>query len=145
MRSRLARLAVIPLCLVLWALPTQALTSKTYKFKEGVILQIGATADGLRLDNVSFRLPEAKNGKLFRTSGSVKATVAVSNESGESRRVGIAIALYDAEGRLVAVASGGSRWLPVKPQRQNTYVLVFDDVNALAHQAATFQISIETR
>ncbi len=146
MRSRRIRLtAVLLLCLSIWLLPAQALTSKTYKFKEGVILQIGASADGLRLDNVSFRVPKAKEGRLFRTSGSVKAQVAISNEGAESRRVGIAIALFDSEGNLVGVASGGSRWLPVKPERQNTYVLVFDDVNELAHQAATFQISIETR
>ncbi len=122
-----------------------ALFSKRYQFKNGVKLELGvALPGGLRVDNVQFTIPGAGSTRA-RVDGPGRADVAISNDSKESRRVGIALALYDGEGRLLAVASGGSRFLPLKPDRQATYTLVFDDVNSEIHKAMTFQISIEPR
>lgn len=59
--------------------------------------------------------------------------------------MGVAIALYDGEGRLVGVASGGTGLMPLKPDRQRSFTLIFDDVNALAAQAQTFQITVESK
>jgi hypothetical protein len=110
-----------------------------------VTLEVGADAeDGIRLDWVRFRMPDPVGDRLLRTSGSTEATVAVSNTSPSARRVAIALALFDAEGRLLGVASGGNRLLSVKPQRQQVFKLVFDGVNGQAHRAQTFQISVES-
>ena len=59
--------------------------------------------------------------------------------------VGIAIALYDDEGHLLGVASGGNRISPVRPDRQKTFHLVFEGVTAEAHKATAFQISLEAK
>ena len=71
--------------------------------------------------------------------------VTISNLGDEAKKVGIAIALYDADGRLVGVASGGSKLVAIKPDRKSTYELNFADVGNMAHRAATFQISLEAK
>jgi len=144
------RLALVPLLAagILACLPFAGADSfsKTYQFKEGTTLELGTrTDDGLRLDNVRFRLPAAVEGRSSRTSGLAGALVAVSNVGEESLKVGIAIALLDSEGRLVGVASGGTALLPLKSGRQKTYTLIFENVNERIHQAATFQITLESR
>jgi hypothetical protein len=142
---------------VLWAMSVIAvlalsgaieagLVSKTYRFKTDVALQISeTTTEGVRIDTVRFTLPATVGGAHMRTGGLAKAQVALSNNADESLKVGIALALFDEEGRLVAVASGGSRVGALKPDRQKTFELVFDDVNREAFRAATFQISVEPR
>ena len=40
------------------------------------------------------------------------------------------------------MASGGNKLTPIKPERQRTFTLVFDGVNAVAHKATAFQISL---
>ena len=77
--------------------------------------------------------------------GPVRAEVAISNNGSKPMQVGIAMALFDEEGRLVGVASGGSKLLAIKPDRQSLYTLVVKDVNSRAHRASTFQITIERR
>jgi len=127
--------------------PTQAnLLSKTYQFKQDVALTVGEGNDaGLRLDSVRFRLPAPVDGRLQRTSGVATVEVAVSNTSESSQKVGVALALFDEQGRLVGVASGGSRVRGLKSGRQKTYKLVFDDVNAELFETKTFQVSLETK
>ena len=123
-----------------------ALLSKTFQFKPDVTLTLGSSADnGLRVDTVHFRLPSSSGRQLFRLGGGVQAEIAVSNSADRAQKVGIAIALFDPQGRLLAVASGGSELLAIKPDRQSTYTLVFKDVNNEAHNATSFQISIEAK
>jgi hypothetical protein len=123
-----------------------ALLSKRYEFKHGVILQMSATTpSGLRLDSVRFKMPATRGDRLTRTGGLLSARVAVSNTGDKSLKAGLAIALFDDEGRLLAVASGGNRLSGIKPDRQKTFSLVFEGVNAEAHKATAFQISLEAK
>ncbi len=120
--------------------------SKNYEFKSDVRLEVGvATDDGLRLDWVRFKVPAVSAGRDYRTGGLVTMEATLSNIAGTSVRGGIAVALFDAEGNLVGVASGGSRWTPIKAGRQKLFKLIFDDVNANAYRARTFQISVESK
>ena len=146
MRGRRLGMAMLLTVLALPATIEAGLLSKTYEFKEGVTLEVGAETDtGLRLDTVQLTLPSTTGGRFLRTGGLVRAEISISNTIDESRKVGIAIALFDAQGRLVGVASGGTKLLPIKPQRQRTYDLVFDYVNEDAYKATTFQISVEAK
>ncbi len=131
-----------------WAIPNAwaAPLSKRYEFKGGVTLEMAAdTTSGLRLDTVRFQVPAARGDRLMPTGGPLTAAVAVSNTAGRSHMVGLAIALYDDEGHLLAVASGGNRIAPIRPDRQKTFNLVFDGLNAEAHKATAFQISLEAK
>ena len=122
-----------------------ALISRIFEFKSGVTLEVGAsTGDGLRLDTVRFQLPSTVDGS-FRSGGLATATVAVSNTTETSGKVGIAIALFDDDGKLVGVASGGTKLTSIKSDRQKTFTLVFDHVNGEASRAKTFQVTLESR
>ena len=119
--------------------------SKAYEFKPNTVLKVGAdVGGGVRLDTVEFVLShdDGSPGGLF--SGP-KVKVTISNLSDGSRKVGVAIAVADAENRLVAVASGGTKLFPLRAGRQIVYTLDIDGVmNELTHGSA-FRISVEPR
>jgi hypothetical protein len=122
------------------------LLSKRYEFKDGVVLEMSVpTQSNLRLDTVKFVMPETVEGRLTVASGLLRASVAVSNLSEKAQKVGLAIALYDDQERLLAVASGGSKLASIKPDRSRTFNLVFEGVFAEALRATTFQISLEEK
>jgi hypothetical protein len=54
------------------------------------------------------------------------------------------VALFDNDGRLVGVADGGTSLVPLRGGRFKVYRLVFQNVNAAAPLATTFQISVES-
>lgn len=126
--------------------PGTALLSKRYDFHADVTLDIGAALDdGLRLDSVRFDLPVAADDRITRTAGLVTAHVSISNTAERRRKVGLAIALFDAEGRLLGVASGGNLLASIHGQRQKSFTLIFEGVYAEAHKASAFQISVEPK
>jgi hypothetical protein len=137
---------ILGLTIVLLTVATPAaLISKSYIFKNDVTLELGvATGDGLRIDSVRFFAPTGGGGML-RAGDSMRAEVKISNSSEQQLKVGVAIALFDDAERLLGVASGGTRLVPIKSGRQKSYTLVFDHVNAEAPRAATFQISLESK
>lgn len=145
MRRRLPT-AIALATLVLAAAPVPAaLFAHSYRFKGGVILEIGeGTEDGLRIDNVRFDVPSKVSGQVMRAGGLYEAEVAVSNTGTAAAKIGLAIALFDEAGNLLAAASGGSKLASIKPGRQKSFTLVFDGVHRHAERAATFQIAIET-
>ena len=147
MRSPLIRPLVLMCALALaCSLAAAGMVSRQFEFREDVTLEIGvATDDGLRLDSVHFALPRSAGSAHPRTAGLSAVQIALSNTSEQSHMVGVALAVFDAEGRLVGVASGGSKLLPLKPERQKTYTLVFNHVNGGMHRAKTFRITLESR
>ena len=146
-RQTLGRILPAVMCVLALAVPAHGeLLSKRYQFKDGVVLEMSVpTKSGLRLDTVRFEMPETVEGRLTVASGLLRAQVVVSNLAAEARKVGLAIALYDDEDRLLAVASGGSKLASIKPDRSRSYSLVFEGVFAEALRATTFQISLEDK
>jgi hypothetical protein len=121
-------------------------SSERFAFKPGVTLQIGSVAtEGIRVDSVRFDLPLAKGGRVSRTAGPATVTLAVSNTGNRARRLGVAVALFDEQGQLVGVASGGSRLASLKTGRQKHYKLIFEDVHGEIAKATVFQISVESK
>jgi hypothetical protein len=142
------RLLVVAMLLggVVLAPAEAGLVSKQYTYKSGVILEIGvSTDDGLRLDNVRFQVPTKLSGQAARVGGLPSAEVAVSNGGDRGKKIGVSIALFDAEGRLVGTAGGGSRLISIKPGRQRSFTLVFDGVGDEADRATTFHIAVESK
>ena len=119
--------------------------SKAYEFKPNTVLKVGAdVGGGVRLDSVEFVMSTDDGSPSGLFSGP-KVKVTVSNLSEGSRKIGLAIAVADAENRLVAVASGGTKLFPLRAGRQIVYSLDIDGVmNELAHGTA-FRISVEPR
>ena|SRR6186997_603977 len=120
--------------------------SKKYRFVLDKTLEVGETVgEGMRLDSVQFVFPAASGEKILRIGGVPEAVVAISNLGQESVKIGIAVAVYDEEGRLLGVASGGSTMRGIRAYRQVGYSLKFDYVNGEMTKAATFQVSVETK
>ena len=138
---------VLAACALLAVTSVEADTfSKKYRFVSDKTLEVGEPVGaGMRLDSVQFVFPAATEGKILRIGGVPEAVVAISNMSQESVKVGVAIAVFDEEGRLLGVASGGSAMRGIRALRQVGYSLKFDYVNGEMTKAATFQVSVETK
>ena len=142
------RLLVVLCACLLLAVPSAVADtfSKKYRFVSDKTLEVGEPVGaGMRLDSVQFVIPSPSEGRILRIGGLPEAVVALSNLSQESVKVGIALAVYDEEGRLLGVASGGSAMRGIHPYRQVGYSLKFDFVNGEMAKAATFQVSVETK
>jgi len=123
-----------------------AILAKTFQFKPEVVLQVGESLEGgIRLDSVQFFLPSSSGVPGMRTGGLVRAEVSISNLGKEKQMFGIAIAVFDDQGRLLGAANGGPRVFPLRPERQGTFQIVFDGVNGEAYKATQFKIAIETK
>jgi hypothetical protein len=119
-------------------------TSKTYEYKPDVKLETGVDiGQGLKLESVLFKSPSSIGKKLW-SSGILKADITVTNLGVDARKFGIAVALFDDEGRLLGVASHGTTF-PLKPERQAIYTLDFTNVNSELFKATKFKISIEPK
>ena len=143
--QRLARNTglVVTMALVFWASDARAeLFSKAYSFKPDTTLQVGADMQGgLRLDSVEFVVP--KSDAQAGTFSGPKVKVSISNLGTAAAKIGIAIAITDDDGRLVAVASGGTKLFPLRADRQIVYTLSIENVNAELSKGTVFRISVE--
>lgn len=136
---------VVAVTLVAAAGARAELFSKTYAFKANTKLQVGTEMPaGLRLDTVEFILPKDDPSQSGTFSGP-KVKVSVSNLGKTSVSVAIAIAVMNAEGRLVGVANGGTKLFPLRAERQMEYSLDFGGVNSELSQGATFHLAIEPK
>ncbi len=114
--------------------------AKSYEFKANVRLEVGLDLDPtLRFESVEFEVPEDAGG----FGSTPRAKVVVSNLGEASRRIGIAIAVEDAEGRLLAAGSGGTQMFPLRGGRQMDYAVSFRDVNGKITEAKAFRISFQ--
>jgi len=139
---RMATLAGLVLMIVLGTRAAGAaeFVAKSYEFKANVRLEVGFDLDAtLRLESIEFEIP-ADAGAFGSTP---RAKVVVSNLGETSRRIGIAIAVEDGDGRLVAAGSGGTKMFPLRGGRQMDYGVPFDDVHGQIAQATAFRISFQ--
>jgi hypothetical protein len=114
--------------------------AKSYEFKANVRLEVGLDLDAsVRLESIEFEIPDDPSG--FGTTP--RAKVVVSNLGETPRRIGIAIAVEDGEGRLLAAGSGGTKMFPLRGGRQMDYGVPLDDVNGRIGEATAFRISFQ--
>ena len=118
------------------------LFSKAYTFKPGTTLEMNSEMPGgLRLDSVEFVLPS--DGKQTGSLSGPKVKVSISNLGTTAAKVGVSIAVTDADGRLVGVASGGTKLFPLRGDRQIVYTLSVDGVRTELAAGTVFRISVE--
>ena len=143
--QRLARGAGIVMA-ALWVVASSdaraELFSKAYAFKPDTILEVGTEMPGgLRLDTVEFVLPkDGEQGGLF---GGPKVKVGISNLGDRAVKIGVALAVTDADGRLVGVAGGGTKLFPVRADRAIVYTLAINGVRSELASGTVFRISVE--
>lgn len=103
----------------------------------------GAEVDGLRIDSIYFNKRETTVWPLKGADFGTRAKVKVTNTSGRSRVPGFAVAVFDAEDRLVGVATGGTKIGTVSAGSTETFDLNFRYVLERLPKGATFFLSVE--
>jgi hypothetical protein len=82
--------------------------------------------------------------KPFRVS-SAKALVRVDNNSARDQEVGVALAIFDADGTMLAAGSGGIKMGDLDKGERDTFTVRFPYVYRNLKNASYFFVTVETR
>lgn len=124
------------------ALPAEVATQK-YDWKPvNGIQEVKVEANRVVLSQIEFDM--GKKMTPFRSS-TARAIARVDNNGYIPQEVGVAIAVYDAEGNLVAAGSGGVKLGYLSKGERDTFTIRFVNVYRNLDRAATFTVSLETR
>lgn len=137
------RLAAAFACaLLLAAAPAGAATnSAKYRFEGNRLLSLDLAVEDIRTDTIRFEWPSTVLG--FKSG--YKATVKVTNGSARQAAISLAIAVYDADGKLVGAGTTGTKVGTLSPGDTAEFAVDFENVTARLASAAQFQIALETR
>lgn len=80
----------------------------------------------------------------FRAS-SAKAVARVDNNSQQDQEVGVAIAVFDADGNLVAAGNGGNKFGELNKGERQEFNVKFSYVYRNLRNASSFLVSLETK
>ncbi len=108
-------------------------------------LPLAVDVDGLKVKSVFFARREAKSGIFKGAEFGTRAQIEVTNSALKPRTPGFAVAVFDSEGRLLGVASGGTKFGTVKPGETETFDLNFTQVKERLPLGASFVLSVELR
>jgi hypothetical protein len=115
--------------------------SQEFKFRWDQFLPLGAEVDGLKVNSIFFnkRTISLLKGAEFGT----RAVVDVTNTSSATRTPGFAVAVFDAENRLLGVASGGPKIGGVAAGTTESFTLSFGNVTERIPRADHFVLAVE--
>lgn len=120
--------------------------SRSYEFKPNRVLEVGLDlGNGLRLVSIEFVVPQKDESGARPLLDQPRAKVTIANLGKDGAKIGIAIAVVDGDGRLVAAGSGGTKLFPLRAERKMTYTIGFDDVSDRVASGTAFQISLESK
>ena len=126
----------------LLAPPSGAATvSKKFVLEKNRPVSLELAAGQVRAEQVLFEFPAS----VLRVETAGKARITVVNGSAAKVRVGLAVALFDAEGNLVGAGAGGNKGGQVAPGEKAEFSVFFYYVTEQILSATSFQITLETR
>lgn len=125
------------------ALAPLSFCSERFKFHWDQLLPLNVNLDGLKVNSIFFNRRAIKSGFLKGAEFGTRAQVEVTNTATKSRNPGFAVAVFDADGKLLGVASGGTKLGTVKPDSTETFDLNFHQVFERLPRGETFVLSIE--
>jgi len=143
--GRLPRLLVAGLALLAAltiAPPAGAeVNSARYKFEGNKWLSLDLAVDEVRTDVIRFDWPSAVLG----VKSGYKAVVKVVNSSTKQVSAGLAVALYDGDGKLLGAGTTGTKIGTIDPGDSAEFTVSFDHVIERLSQTTQFQIALQTR
>jgi len=115
--------------------------SQQFKFRWDQFMPLTAEVDGLRINSIFFnkRTMSLFKGAEFGT----RAVIDVTNTSNGTRTPGFAVAVFDAEDRLLGVASGGPKIGGISAGTTETFDLSFHQVVERIPRADHFYLTVE--
>jgi len=115
--------------------------SERYPFRWDQLIQLPAEVDGLKVNSIFFN---KRTLTILKSADfGTRAVVAVTNTASATRVPGFAVALFDAEDRLLGVASGGPKIGGVPPGGTETFDLSFHQVLERIPKADHFYLAVE--
>ncbi|HYS78227.1 MAG TPA: hypothetical protein VEO94_05270 [Candidatus Dormibacteraeota bacterium] len=115
--------------------------SGRYKFEGNKWLALDLAVGDVRADTIRFEWPAT----LMRMKAGYKATVKVVNGSSGQVRIGIGVAIYDKDSKLIGAGTTGTTLGTIDPGDTSQFSVDFKDVTARLEQADQFHIALETR
>jgi len=141
-RFRPVAAALLCLALLRAAAPADAGTnSGRYRFEGNVRMTLDLAVEDIRADEIRFEWPST----ILGIKSGYKAGVKVTNGSTRQASVGIAVALYDADFKLVGAGTTATKVGTVSPGDTAEFTVNFDNVTARLGAATQFHIALETR
>ena len=117
----------------------------SYKFMWDTTLPMDLDVDGLKVKEIYFNVRKSRYSWLKDAEFGTRAHVTVTNSSARPRVPGFAVAVLDADGKLIGVASGGTKLGTVAPGETEEFDLNFTQVKERLQKGATFLLSVELR
>jgi hypothetical protein len=117
--------------------------SESFPFAWDRIIPLTINLDGLKVTSIFFdkRVVQFLKGAEFGT----RAQVEVTNTSKRPKVPGFAVAVLDKDGRLVGVASGGTKFGTISPGDTESFDLNFMQVKERLSAGDRFLLAIELR
>ncbi len=137
LRAALALGALLSLTLPVFA----GSNSARYRFEGNKRLALDISVDDVRAEEIKFEWPAT----VLRFKSGYKATVKVANGSTRQAAIGVAVALYDQDSKLVGAGTAGSTIGTIDPGDSADFTIDFTHVTGRLEQATQFQIALETR
>ena len=125
--------------------PALSFASGSFKFYWDTTLPISLDADGLKVTQIYFNVRRSRYSWLKDAEFGARAHLTVTNTSARPRVPGFAVAVLDADGKLIGVASGGTKVGTVAPGETEEFDLNFNQVKERLPKGATFLLSLELR
>jgi len=117
----------------------------SFKFYWDTTIPLNLEVDGLKVSEVYFNVRRSRYSWLKDAEFGTRAHVTVTNTSKRPRVPGFAVAVLDADGKLLGVASGGTKVGTVAPGETEDFDLNFTQVKERIPKGATFLLSVELR
>ena len=117
--------------------------SETFPYQWDRLLPLTAEVDGLKVNSIFFNKRSFRTGPLKGADFGTRAQVEVTNTAKTSRIPGFAVAVFDADHRLLGVATGGAKLGSVAPGDTETFDLSFHHVLERLPLGTTFVLSVE--
>jgi hypothetical protein len=122
--------------------------SDSFTFAWDRIIPLSVNLDGLKVNSIFFNKRAVEHGAFGFLKGAefgTRAQVEVTNTSKSPKVPGFAVAVIDKDGRLLGVASGGTKVGTVKPGETETFDLNFTQVKERLASGDKFFLAIELR
>jgi len=122
--------------------------SESFPFAWDRVIPLSVNLDGLKVTSIFFNKRMVQPGFFSLLKGAefgTRAQVEVTNAGRYPKVPGFAVAVLDKDGRLVGVASGGTKVGTIKPGETETFDLNFTQVKERLASGDKFYLAIELR
>ena len=132
---------LIGLLMTLVPLASAATNSARYRFAGNKWLALDLAVADVRAEQIRFDWPST----LMGVKTGYKSTVKLVNGSTRQVRIGVAVVLYDRDGRPIGAGTTGTKLGTIDPGDSAQFTVDFNHVTARLEQSDQFSLVIETR